>query len=348
VSPGPAARRVRDRLGRALPGIALAAAVGAVAWAAERALAAGFGRAPLEALVIAILLGAVLRTLWTPGARFEPGLAVASGLLLECSIVLLGAGADLRQFARVGGVLGAAILGIVLVALATGYLVGRAVGLTRTHAVLVASGNAICGNSAIAAVAPVIGAKREEVASAIAYTAVLGVLVILGLPFLAPVFSLDDYRYGVLAGLTVYAVPQVIAAAYPVSVLAGQTATLVKLARVLLLGPLVFALSLYRRRRAGPRAPGAAKHPPYVPWFVVGFAVAALFRTGGIIEAGAGDTARDAARLLTLLAMAGLGLGVDVRAVRTVGPKVAAAVTGSLLVMVVAALLLVRALPHAG
>lgn len=331
-----------------MPGVALAALVALAAWLAERALLSTLGRAPLEALVLAIVLGTALRVAWTPGARFDAGLTVASGLLLECSIVLLGAGADLRQFARVGVVLGGAILGIVLLALATGYLIGRAVGLTRTHAVLVACGNAICGNSAIAAVAPVIGARRDEIASAIAYTAVLGVAVILGLPHLAPLFGLDDYQYGVLAGLTVYAVPQVIAAAYPVSVLAGQTATLVKLTRVLLLGPLVFALSLNERRRAGARPAGTKGHPPFVPWFVLGFAAAALLRTGGLIGPQAGDAARDNARVLTLLAMAALGIGVDVRAVRTVGPKVAAAVTGSLVVMLVAALLLVRSLPRAG
>lgn len=338
----------RARLATATPGVALAAAVGLAAWLAERGFIASTGHAPIEALVLAILLGAVLRAAWTPGVRFDPGLAIASGFLLECSIVLLGAGADLRQFARVGIVLGAAIAGIVLLALFSGFAIGRALGLTRTHALLVACGNAICGNSAIVAVAPVIGARRDEVASAIAYTAVLGVVVILGLPHLIPLFGLDDYRYGVLAGLTVYAVPQVIAAAYPVSVLAGQTATLVKLARVLLLGPLVFTLSLLERRRVGASAADVKGHPPYVPWFVVGFAAAALLRTGGIIDPGAGDAARDSARLLTLLAMAALGLGVDLRAVRQVGPRVASVVTGSLVVIVIAALFLVRALPRAG
>jgi uncharacterized integral membrane protein (TIGR00698 family) len=338
----------RERLGTAAPGVALAGAVGLAAWLVERGFVMSTGHAPLEALVLAILLGAALRGAWTPGPRFDPGLDIASGFLLECSIVLLGAGADLRQFARVGFALGAAIAAIVLIALLTGFAIGRALGLTRTHALLVASGNAICGNSAIVAVAPVIGAHREEVASAIAYTAVLGIVVILGLPHLIPLFGLDDYRYGVLAGLTVYAVPQVIAAAYPVSLLAGQTATLVKLGRVLLLGPLVFALSLYERRRADAPAAGAKGHPSYVPWFVVGFAAAALLRTGGIIDPAAGDAARDSSRLLTLLAMAALGLGVDLRALRKVGPSVAGAVTGSLAVIVIAALLLVRALPHAG
>jgi len=116
--------------------------------------------------------------------------------------------------------------------------------------VLVACGNAICGNSAIAAVAPVIGADAEQVGAAIAFTAILGVAVVLGLPFLIAPLGLSFYQYGVLAGLTVYAVPQVLAAAFPVSVLSGQVGTLVKLIRVLMLGPVMLFFALRRSRPA--------------------------------------------------------------------------------------------------
>ena len=78
-------------------------------------------------------------------------------------------------------------------------------------ALLVACGNAICGNSAIAAVAPVIGADSKDVVAAIAFTAVLGVLMVLGLPLFIPLAGLSEHQYGTLAGLTVYAVPQVLA-----------------------------------------------------------------------------------------------------------------------------------------
>jgi uncharacterized membrane protein YadS len=108
--------------------------------------------------------------------------------------------------------------------------------------VLVACGNSICGNSAIAAVAPVIGADGEDVAASIAFTAVLGVVVVLLLPFLAPLLHLSGLQYGVLAGLTVYAVPQVLAATAPLGMVAVQMGTLVKLVRVLMLGPVVLVL----------------------------------------------------------------------------------------------------------
>ena len=91
-------------------------------------------------------------------------------------------------------------------------------------AILVACGNAICGNSAIAAVAPVIGADSKDVAAVIAFTAVLGVLMVLGLPLFVPLAGLSRHQYGVLAGLTVYAVPQVLAATVPVGRSAPRSA----------------------------------------------------------------------------------------------------------------------------
>src|SRR6185436_18415978 len=114
----------------------------------------------------------------------------------------------------------------------------------RKLAILVACGNAICGNSAIAAVAPAIGASREDVAASIAFTAVLGVVVVVMLPLLAGPLGLSEFQYGALTGLTVYAVPQVLAAAYAVSLYSGQIATLVNLARVLMLGPVVVFFSM--------------------------------------------------------------------------------------------------------
>ena len=112
--------------------------------------------------------------------------------------------------------------------------------------VLIACGNSICrGNSAIAAVAPVIGADSDDVASSISFTAVLGVVVVLGLPLLVPLLRLSLTQYGVLAGLTVYAVPQVLAATLPIGALSNQVGTVIKLVRVLMLGPVVLGFSLF-------------------------------------------------------------------------------------------------------
>ena len=213
-----------------------------------------------------------------------------------------------------------------------------------------ACGNAICGNSAIAAVAPVIGAEPKDIAAAIAFTAVLGVLMVLGLPLFVPFAGLSDNQYGVLAGLTVYAVPQVLAATVPVSLLSTQVGTLVKLVRVLMLGPVVVAFSLIAPRlpqattdaaasRPAPPRPGLAK---LVPWFILGFLALATARSLGLIpDAWVAPLSRLAA-FLTVVSMAALGLGVDVRVLARVGARVTLAVTGSLLVLLAISVVLIR------
>jgi uncharacterized integral membrane protein (TIGR00698 family) len=323
-----------------VPGVLLAAAIAAAAWLLQLAEVRLFRHAVVEALVLAILLGMAVRTFWTPPPRFEPGIGFASKQVLETAIVLLGASVDLPLLLRAGAPLVVAILLVVAAGLGCGYGIGRLLGLNPKLSTLIACGNAICGNSAIAAVAPVIGAEKEDVASSIAFTAVLGVIVVLTLPLAKPLLGFDDYQYGALAGMTVYAVPQVLAATFPVSALAGEVGTLVKLVRVLLLGPLVVFFTL-RRHRIGEQKLAAGS---FVPWFIVGFLLLAAARSLGVIPAGVAAPVREVARWMTVAAMAALGLGVDVRVLGKVGARVILAVTGSLVVLVAASTLLIRLL----
>ena len=315
------------------PGLALAGAVGLAAWGVAALETRWLGQAVVEALVVAILLGMAVRTLWLPPAHIAAGVGFASRQLLEVAVLLLGVSVDLPLLVRAGPALAIAVVLLVVIGLAASYALGRFLGLPRDLAVLVACGNAICGNSAIAAVAPVIDADPEHVASAIAFTAILGVVVVLGLPLLAQPLGLSFYQYGVLAGLTVYAVPQVLAAAFPVSALSGQVGTLVKLVRVLMLGPVVVFFALRRRRSLG-SAPAALPLARLVPWFIVGFLALAALRSTGALPATAAGPARAISGWLTILAMAALGLGVDLRSVARVGRPVILTVTGSLVMLV--------------
>jgi uncharacterized integral membrane protein (TIGR00698 family) len=231
-----------------LPGVALCVAIAIVGWALQSAEETLRGRPYIEALVLALLLGVLLSAAWKVPARFTPGIQLASRELLEVAVCLIGVAVDTALLRRAGLGLFVGVVAIVVASLAITYGVGRAAGLPRRLAVLLAAGNSICGNSAIAAVAPVIGAEPDDVASAISFTAVLGVIVVLLLPLLVPILHLSEARYGVVAGMTVYAVPQVLAATLPVSAAAGAMATLVKLTRVLLLGPLVVAMSVVSHR----------------------------------------------------------------------------------------------------
>ena len=347
----------RSRSLSLVPGILLCAAITIGAVGLQRAEELIAGRAWLEALVLAIILGACVRTAWTPGERWTPGINLSAKFLLEVAVVLLGASLSAQTIAAAGPALLTGIVIVVAVAIAASYGLGRLLGLPRRMCVLIACGNSICGNSAIAAVAPVIGADSEDVASSIAFTAVLGVVVVLLLPLVGVWLALSEHSYGVLAGLTVYAVPQVLAATVPVGALAAQVGTLVKLVRVLMLGPVVLILSMLTSKlreetdepspavTAGQRPqPG---HPPLhrlVPWFIIGFLALAAARSFGIIPQAMLHTTALIATWLTILSMAALGLGVDVRAVAAAGPRVTAVVTLSLLILAVITLGLIRAL----
>ena len=183
------------------------------------------------------------------------------------------------------------------------------------------------GNSAIAAVAPVIGAGAEDIAASIAFTAVLGVLVVLLLPLLVPLLALTLTQYGVLAGLTVYAVPQVLAATLPIGALSNQVGTVVKLVRVLMLGPVILLLSLFFRSQEKP------KWHELLPWFILGFLLLLGLRSGGFIPTVMLLPLKNIAALLTTISMAALGLGVDIRSVARAGLRVTTAVTLSLLML---------------
>ena len=335
------------------PGLLLCLAVSVAALGAEHLEALFFHRAWLEALVLAILLGTLVRTLWKPDNRWRPGISFSAKTLLEIAVVLLGASLSAATVAATGAPLLLGIAAVVFVAIGLSYGIGRLLGLSKRMAILVACGNSICGNSAIAATAPVIGAAGDDVAASIAFTAVLGVVVVLGLPLLIPVLGLSVHQFGILSGLTVYAVPQVLAATAPAGAVAVQIGTLVKLVRVLMLGPVILVLSLLSSRlREETGAQVAAERPAprplglhrLVPWFIVGFVVMAAFRSAGLIPAVLLPPLATAANVLTIVSMAALGLSVDIRSVVQAGPRVTATVVLSLLALAAISLGLIRLL----
>jgi uncharacterized integral membrane protein (TIGR00698 family) len=165
------------------------------------------------------------------------------------------------------------------------------------------------------------------------------------LPFLVPILQLSLTQYGVLAGLTVYAVPQVLAATLPIGALSNQVGTVIKLVRVLMLGPVVLGLSLLvnRIKPAHDRLPRRKlRFNELVPWFIIGFLVVLAVRSVGLIPQSVVPAITHFAALLTTIAMAALGLGVDIRVVARSGVRVTLAVTISLIVLGVISYGLIR------
>lgn len=318
-------------------GVALCLLITSISIAAEQLERRLFGTPFIEALVIAILLGMTLRAVWTPGRRWLPGIAFSAKQLLEIAVMLLGASLSLSAIASSGPLLLAVVILIVGLSLAFSYGISRVLGLPKKLSLLIACGNSICGNSAIAAAAPVIRASSDDVAASISFTAILGVLAVLGLPLLIPLFGLSDRQYGILAGLTVYAVPQVLAATVPVGFASAQIGTLVKLIRVLMLGPVLIVLSwLGRRQEEGASTSTPASRNPlaWIPWFIPAFLMLATLRSLGLVPDIAIAPIAKVAGFLTMVSMAALGLGVDLMLIRQVGMRITTAVLLSLVLLV--------------
>jgi uncharacterized integral membrane protein (TIGR00698 family) len=321
-----------------VPGLLLCGAVTVVAVGLEHVESYLFGRAWLESLVLAILLGSALRTCGRLHPRWERGIELGAKLLLEIAVVLLGASVSAGAILEKGPALVVGIALVVMLAIACSFAIGRLCGLPCKMAILIACGNSICGNSAIAAVAPVIDADGSDVTAAISFTAVLGVVVVLALPLLIPLLSLSPLQYGVFAGLTVYAVPQVLAATGAVSLTSVHIGTLVKLVRVLMLGPVVVALSLAGFRQAEQRP----RWSRLLPWFIVGFLLLMALRSFDLIPKVLLQPAQISSSALTIMSMAALGLGVDARSVLRAGGRVIMVVVLSLLALALISFALIK------
>lgn len=321
------------QLRKIIPGLMICVLVAGAAYLLGRIQHALLGAGFLEPLVFAIIIGIIIRTMLSEKASWRPGISFSSKTLLEIAIVLLGASISFATIKNAGLTLIISVAAIVTLSIYVSFAVARLLGLSPRLAMLIACGNSICGNSAIVAVAPVIEANSDEVASALAFTAVLGVASVLLLPLLYVYAGLGAAQYGAIAGLTVYAVPQVLAAAAPAGLIAVQTGTVIKLLRVLMLGPVIFTLGILNGRAAR-REGRTTSRSHLVPWFIIGFMVVVVIRSLGLIPPNLVDMLLAISSGLTVVAMAGLGLSVDIRTVASAGGRVILASTISLLLLI--------------
>lgn len=323
----------RSRL-RLLPGIALATGVALCGYGLTAGMWQVTGLTPIDPLVWCILIGTLVNSLLPLSPKVQPGIHFCAKIVLEVAIVLLGASISLQDIAGDGLVLVSGIMALVCCGIASSYGIGRLLGLPHRPALLVACGNSICGNSAIMAAAPVIGADADEVASSIAFTAVLGILVVLLLPLLAAVAGLDARRYGIVAGMVVYAVPQVLAATSSFGAVSLHVGTLVKLVRVMMLGPVLLGLGLMSRRRGEGSDPlPKIGFTHLAPWFILGFLAMMFARSAGLLPQGLTVPSQQLSGFFTTLSMAALGLQVNLRGLLASGGRVLAAGSLSILTL---------------
>lgn len=233
--------------------------------------------------------------------------------VLQASVVLLGFAMDLFSVLRAGrdGAV-AAVVGITLT-LALGYALGRLLRVPETTSWLVSVGTAICGGSAIAACAPVLGAKDDEMAASTGTVFVLNALALFSFPTLGLWLGLDDRAFGMLAALAIHDTSSVVGAASAFSPAALEVATTVKLARALFILPMPFLLVMLTRRQGQ----GAAKKP----WFVLLFLGAAALSTFVPVIHDVGPHLARVGKHGLSLALFFIGTGLSRKTLKAVGPR---------------------------
>ncbi len=298
----------------------------------------GLSRSPVSPVMMAIVLGVIVRNTVGLPPFFEPGIRFSLVRVLRLGIVLLGIRLSLGEVGGIGLRSLPIIIGSVTAALLVVSYVSVWAGLTPRLGTLIAVGTGVCGATAIVATAPAVGAKDDEVSYSIACITLSGVLAMLVYPFAAHWwFSADPFRSGLFLGAAVHETAQVVGSGlvyqeYFGDASALDTATVTKLVRnlgMLLIIPLMSIL-YHRRSQGGSTAP---RWWSMIPLFVVGFACMSLLRTIGDM----GDPAfgllsvarwhavvgftKQVAEISLGIAMAAVGLGTSIAALRRIGPR---------------------------
>ena len=300
-------------------------------------------RHPIDPLLIAIVLGVVLRNTFPMGVWLAGGIKYSVKKLLPFAIVLMGAKLDFFDVVRVSGQALFISVSCVTVALALTIALCRRAGVGQKLGLLIGIGTAICGGTAIAVTAPAIEADEEDTAFAITTITLFGLIAIFVFPLLGAMLNLKQTEFGVWAGVAIHATPQVMAASFAYGPTAGEVAVIVKLVRVLLLAPLIVGIGFWyaRKKRQQDQAyvRQATKLTTLFPPFIIGFVLLAVANTLNLLPDFTLHLRQSAlwqAQTLPLpmskavttmstffitMAMAGVGLGVHLRSLAKVGLK---------------------------
>jgi uncharacterized integral membrane protein (TIGR00698 family) len=324
----------RQRLVDLMPGLGVALlATMAAGYIAQR-----YG-APLT--LMALLVGLALNFL-AADRRLTPGLGFAARELLRLAVILMGARITAAQIGELGAAALGALVAVMGAGLLTAIVLARSRGAGGWFGLLAGGAVAVCGASAALALAAALGPRRappEQLAAVLVVTAGMSALAMLLWPVVAHASGLSDAQAGFLFGAAIHDVAQSIGAGLGWSSAAGEVATIVKLARVALLAPLV-GLVVLLVRRAGDDAGRRAD----LPWFVGGFLLLVLLNSLALLPAPVALAAAEASTWLLALAVAATAMRAPLGELRRAGPTpflvIGGATLAAMLVALAGALLL--------
>ncbi|MEC5181716.1 YeiH family protein [Arthrobacter sp. CG_A4] len=283
----------------------------------------------LPAMTVAVTLGILAANL--PKVRshtqgmLRPGLDFAGRRFMRAGIVFLGLKLSVVDVLGLGWTAFVIIVGVVVLAFAGTYILGRLFRLPGDTPLLIAAGFSICGASAVGAMAAARRTRHGDTIMPVALVTLCGTLAIACLPLLIAPLSLNPIQFGQWAGASVHDVGQVVATSQVAGTAALAAALLVKLTRVLLLAPIVFIAALGTRRYArrikpdSDSRPTTAKLPPLVPLFILGFILMIALRSSGWLNPEMLEFGVLIQDVLLGSALFGLGSAVSMREILTSG-----------------------------
>ncbi|HSM99947.1 MAG TPA: putative sulfate exporter family transporter [Rudaea sp.] len=276
--------------------------------------------------VFGIVMGVAVRNLFAPGPHFVAGVRFGGKQILQWSIVALGFGLSLAQVAKTGLQSLSVTMVTMAVAFASALLLGRALRVHGKLQVLIGVGTAICGGSAIAAVAPIVRPDDHDTAFAISTIFLFNLVAVLLFPLLGHLMHLSDQGFGLWAGTAINDTSSVVAAGYSYSVAAGDLATIVKLTRATFIMPvcLILAVAVAWREKSAERTGGVAGRfslRKTFPWFIVWFVAASAMCTAGWVPAAWQPAIHFTASFMIIVALSAIGLSADLRRMAATGHR---------------------------
>ena len=306
------------------PGILTCLCIAVPAWCLGRTLEVVGGP------VFAILFGMVIALFWKEQGWARAGVTFTSKKILQLAVVLLGFGMNLSSVAKVGAQSLPIILSTITTSLVAAFVLHKLLHMDAKISTLIGVGSSICGGSAIAATAPVIGADDEEIAQSISVIFLFNVLAALAFPTLGGMLGLSNEGFGLFAGTAINDTSSVTAAAAAWDGIHGSntldTAAIVKMTRTLAIIPITLVLALLRTRQEEKSAQGTGvtvSLKKIFPWFVLFFVLASVVTTLLPLPAAVTGFLKSASKFFIVMAMAAIGLNTDVvKLVRTGGKPI--------------------------
>ena len=280
--------------------------------------------------VFAILLGMVMALFWKEQGQARAGITFTSKKILQLAVVLLGFGMNLSSVAKVGAQSLPIILSTITTSLVAAFVLHKLLHMDAKISTLIGVGSSICGGSAIAATAPVIGADDEEIAQSISVIFLFNVLAARTFPTLGRMLGLSNEGFGLFAGTAVNDTSSVTAAAAAWDGIHGSntldTAAIVKMTRTLAIIPITLVLAFLRTRQEEKSVRGTGvtvSLKEIFPWFVLFFVLASVVTTLLPLPAAVTGFLKSASKFFIVMAMAAIGLNTDVvKLVRTGGKPI--------------------------